>query len=170
MILSVHAIFGAAVASLVPTHPVLGFTLGFASHFVLDAIPHKDYDLDSVEPKNIERPKELNSASKKGSLFRDIVFVSLDALSGLILAFYFFFDPIHPSIFLLGVIGSLIPDGLTFLYLLFKHQVLASFYNFHSGFFHSKIDFKFNQTIGIFLQFCTVAILSTVLLGIKSLF
>jgi hypothetical protein len=39
MILSTHAIVGAAIASFLPSHPTAAFVLGFASHFVLDAIP-----------------------------------------------------------------------------------------------------------------------------------
>jgi len=39
MILSTHAIVGAAIASFLPSHPTTAFVLGFASHFVLDAIP-----------------------------------------------------------------------------------------------------------------------------------
>jgi hypothetical protein len=39
MILSTHAIVGAAIASFLPSHPTTAFVLGFGSHFVLDAIP-----------------------------------------------------------------------------------------------------------------------------------
>ena len=56
MILSVHATFGAAVASLVPAHPVAAFALGFASHLALDLIPHRDYDLVSVEVESGSQP------------------------------------------------------------------------------------------------------------------
>jgi hypothetical protein len=44
MILSTHAIVGAAIASFLPSHPTIAFVLGFGSHFVLDAIPHWDSD------------------------------------------------------------------------------------------------------------------------------
>jgi len=167
MILSVHATFGAAVASLVPSHPVLGFTLGFISHFALDAIPHKDYDLISVETGPDKKLKPIDLIQKKFSLIRDIMLVSFDALIGLGLAFLFFFNPVHPWIFLVGAISSLIPDGLTFLYLLFKHKPLIHFFDFHSGFVHSKIIFKLDQITGVVIQFFTIGVLIAILIVIK---
>jgi hypothetical protein len=47
MILCTHAVVGAALASFVPSHPAAAFAIGFASHFVLDAIPHWDYSIKS---------------------------------------------------------------------------------------------------------------------------
>jgi hypothetical protein len=38
MILSTHAVVGAALASFVPSHPFAAFMIGFASHFALDTI------------------------------------------------------------------------------------------------------------------------------------
>jgi hypothetical protein len=43
MILSTHAVVGGAIASLMPSHPVLAFVVGVASHYAIDAIPHVDY-------------------------------------------------------------------------------------------------------------------------------
>ena len=167
MILSVHATFGAAVASLVPNHPVLGFTLGFTSHFVLDAIPHKDYDLLSVEDDPNAKPKLTDSIYKKFRLLRDIVVVSFDALIGLCLAFMFFFNPVHPWIFLIGAVSSLIPDFLTFLYLIFKHKPLVMFFNFHSSYIHTKYILKLDQVRGVVVQFFTIFVLIGILLTIK---
>ena len=55
MILSTHAIVGAAIASFLPSHPTTAFVLGFGSHFVLDAIPHWDYPIKSasVDPEMV---------------------------------------------------------------------------------------------------------------------
>jgi hypothetical protein len=47
MILTTHAIVGAARASFMPSHPAAAFVVGFASHFALDAIPHVDYPIKS---------------------------------------------------------------------------------------------------------------------------
>ena len=53
MILTTHAVVGAALASFVPSHPAAAFVLGFGSHFNLDAIPHVDYPIKSrsVNPR-----------------------------------------------------------------------------------------------------------------------
>jgi len=168
MILTTHAVFGAAVASLVPDHPIIGFTLGFASHFVLDAIPHKDYELISIESDSKSKIQLINILQKKFSLLRDIIFVSLDALVGFILAFLFFFNPAYPWIFFVGAFGSLIPDGMTFLYLIFKNKSLAAFYHFHSGYIHSRYILKLNQFVGVIFQFVTVVVLIIIMYLIKA--
>jgi hypothetical protein len=53
MILTTHAVVGAVLASFVPSYSATAFALGFASHFILDAIPHVDYPIKSrsVNPK-----------------------------------------------------------------------------------------------------------------------
>ena len=48
MILSTHAVVGAALASLMPSHPIAAFVAGVASHFVIDSTPHWDYPLKSI--------------------------------------------------------------------------------------------------------------------------
>jgi len=169
MILSVHAIFGASVASLVPNHPIMAFSLGFLGHFALDAIPHKDYELISVDSNSNSTEKKIiiDSLYKKFRFIRDVVLVSFDALMGSFLAFLFFFNPIHPWIFLIGAIGSLIPDFLTFLYLIIKHKPLILFFDFHSSIIHSKRILKLSQPAGVFLQFCTVGVIIAIILGVK---
>lgn len=49
MFITVHVATGAAIASLVP-NPLVAVPLAFASHFVLDAIPHWHDILKSEEP------------------------------------------------------------------------------------------------------------------------
>ncbi|OHA45919.1 MAG: hypothetical protein A2541_02825 [Candidatus Taylorbacteria bacterium RIFOXYD2_FULL_36_9] len=170
MILSVHVTFGVAVASLVPTHPVAGFVLGFASHLVLDAIPHKDYSLLSVDLDSKRDPKLFAFIIKKFRVVRDVTFVSSDLFLGLVLAFLFFFNPLHPLSLLVGLIGSLLPDFITFLYVIFNHQSLNLFQKLHSGFFHSKNTLNLNQFTGVVFQFITLTILIAILFGVKNLF
>jgi hypothetical protein len=79
MILTTHAVVGAALASFVPSHPAAAFVLGFASHFILDAIPHVDYPIKSrsVNPK-IGAPMAFDRA-----LLQDAVTIGSDGLFGL---------------------------------------------------------------------------------------
>ncbi|MFA7252625.1 MAG: hypothetical protein WC027_02105 [Candidatus Paceibacterota bacterium] len=165
MILSVHATFGAAVASLMPTHPVAGFALGFASHLALDMIPHRDYNLLSLESDPTKKIRLAQDLSRKLKLARDMALVSLDALVGFCLAFLLFFDPAYPFIFFLGAFGSMLPDFFTFLYLILKHHSLSLFFKFHIG-LHSKKVLALNQVAGVFLQFVTVIILILVLFSL----
>jgi hypothetical protein len=74
MILSTHAIVGGAVASLLPSHPVLVAVLGFASHFVIDAIPHWDYPLQSISVKPGADNRELKLDRR---LLLDLFLISL---------------------------------------------------------------------------------------------
>ena len=170
MILSVHATFGAAAASLMPTHPVGAFVVGFASHFLLDLIPHRDYELISVEKDSERKPLLVETIYRKFRLIRDITFVAIDALCGIGLGFMFFFDPVYPWIFLIGAVSSLIPDFFTFLYLIFRHKPFGLFYNFHSELIHSKMILNLSQIAGVGLQFVTVIILILAMFGIRSLF
>ncbi len=165
MILSVHAIFGAAVASLIPSHPVAGFVFGFASHLALDAIPHQDYKLLSFETDPNDKLKTIDIIRQKFALIRDLIFVFFDALVGFCLAFLFFFDPAYPFIFFIGAFGALVPDGLTIVYLLFKHKALHDFFKFHTDFIHYKIHL--NQVVGVVLQIFTIGVLIAILMVVK---
>lgn len=172
MILSVHATFGAAVASLIPTHPVTGFALGFISHFILDAIPHRDYDLVSVDHDPDGKSQGIDVIVNKFKLIRDVLLASADGLVGLSLAFLLFFDPIYPWIFLFGALGALAPDIIVFLFLLLKHRSLQKFFDFHAYFdspINKKLKQKIGQIAGVFLQFITVIILLAVVFGFKNL-
>jgi hypothetical protein len=77
MILSTHAVVGAALATFVPSHPVAAFMMGFASHFALDAIPHWDYPIKSrsVNPR-IGAPMVFDNA-----LLQDALSIGFDGLS-----------------------------------------------------------------------------------------
>jgi hypothetical protein len=82
MILCTHAIVGAALASFVPSHPAAAFAIGFISHFALDAIPHRDYPINSrsVNPR-IGAPMVFD-----GALLRDAVTIGFDGVFGIIAA------------------------------------------------------------------------------------
>lgn len=173
MILSTHAVFGAAVASLVPTHPVGAFALGFASHFVLDAIPHRDYDLLSIDSNKDIKEISLNikeSFAKNCKLFRDITFVSIDTIAGFAISYIFFFNPIYPWIFFIGAFASLIPDGLTFLSLIYNNYFLNIFYNLHIKTIHTNYIPKISQLTGVLLQYSIIGIIIAVIFGAKFLY
>jgi hypothetical protein len=86
MILTTHAVVGAALASFVPSHPAVAFVLGFGSHFILDAIPHVDYPIRSrsVNPK-FGAPMAFDRA-----LLQDVVTIGSDGLFGLVAALFLF--------------------------------------------------------------------------------
>lgn len=135
MILTTHAIVGAAAASVLPSHPVLGFAVGFTSHFLLDAIPHWDYHLNSYE-KDEGNPMNSNIILDKKFII-DLLKTGSDAFLGIIVAFILFGIPnlnltsILSSVIFWGVVGGLAPDFLQLVYFKWKHEPVKSLQKFH---------------------------------------
>lgn len=139
MILATHAITGAAIASLIPEHPVAAFAAGFASHFLIDAIPHYDYPIYSAaidpEEKWVTIPLSRNflrkAFAKPGLLVRDGVDFSADALIGIGVAFIVFGARAPAIPILAGSIGGILPDPLQFFSKSWHHEPLKSLQRFH---------------------------------------
>jgi len=130
MILTNHAITGAALASLIPNQPLVGFSVGFLSHFVLDAIPHWDYNLESKKEDGNKMNDDLVINRK---FAKDILKIGTDGMTGLLLAYFLFSFYMKVSVFavLCGAIGAMTPDALQFVYMKWRHQPLVSFQHFH---------------------------------------
>jgi hypothetical protein len=127
MILSTHAVIGAAIASFVPTHPPMAFVLGFASHFLLDAIPHWDYPIRSasVDPE-IGAPMTFDRA-----LLRDALVVGSDGLFGVLVSLFLFASSDGLWSILLGALGAMLPDVFHTIDAHFPHEPLRSLQRFH---------------------------------------
>jgi hypothetical protein len=133
MTLATHAITGAAVASFVPQNPFLGFALGFASHFAIDAIPHYDYPIlsDSIHPQKNELRMKFDRL-----FFRDAVHFTLDACVGIAIAIAMaMFAQPHDNLLAItliaGSIGGILPDPLQFVSKKIRHEPLTSLQRFH---------------------------------------
>src|SRR3989344_5616837 len=137
MTLSAHAIVGASIASIIPSHPVLGFVTGFASHFLLDAIPHWDYFLFSRKEDNDDEMN--NDMIMNKYLILDLLRVSSDAIIGVIIVLFLFGISDRHLIWapLLGMIGGMAPDALQFVYFKWRHEPMISLQRFHLW-IHSK--------------------------------
>src|SRR3989338_10218169 len=112
MTLTTHAIVGAALASFIPEHPVLGFCVGLTSHYVIDAIPHWDYRIysDSVHP-------EKGGAMRfNKELVRDMIDIGFDIACGVMLALFFFAPAVPLAVILAGAIGGILPHPPPFVY------------------------------------------------------
>lgn len=131
MILTNHAITGAALASLTPNQPLVGFTVGFLSHFVLDAVPHWDYYLASFKE---DGDNPLNDdVILNGDFLKDILKIGLDGIIGLSLSYLVFVLYFKISIVavLCGAIGAMMPDALQFVYMKWRHEPLKSLQRLH---------------------------------------
>ena len=138
---------GGAVA-VATGNPIAGALAAFVSHFVLDAIPHWDYEVDAVDKGDIFSEHELNQNKMKTAMLK----VGFDGLLGmsvpLILAYV-----LGESLFLvfLGAGFAILPDFLQFVYLKTKTTLLHGFMEFHHG-IHSHIRLDGKPLVGLFTQ------------------
>ena len=68
MILTPHILAGAVVAAKI-SNPVIGLPLAFLSHFLLDALPHREYSI-----AGLTRPKSKNFAKSAAKVLIDLSF------------------------------------------------------------------------------------------------
>lgn len=155
MILSTHAMVGAAIATLMPGHPALAFISGIASHYVIDAIPHWDYPLRSI-----------SFGSSSGSaftlspwIFRDVGLIAFDACLGLAVALWLYAEPASTDAVLLGALGGMLPDPLQLAHKLFPREPLRTLQRFHV-LMHSK--HKLDWPIGVASQLSFVGLVVAV--------
>ena len=149
MTLTAHSIVGAAIASALPQHPVLGFALAFASHFAVDAIPHYDYHIEST---SID-PRFATALRLDATLFRDFLRIGSDAFLGFALSILFF-GPTVATI--AGIVGGMLPDFLQFAWMRIQHEPLNSLQRFHKW-IHSKNRLEGRPLFGIFTQMAFLA-------------
>lgn len=155
MTLGTHALVGASVASLVPGSPLLAFVLGFASHFILDAIPHWDYRLLSLEKKGISK-FDVDMVLNKAFVL-DMLRIGVDASIGIAIALMAFRDAeAFPFVILIGAVAAMLPDALQFVYFKWKREPLLSLQRFHM-FMHA--DGKVHEPVrGIVYQIMVVVV------------
>ena len=159
MILSTHAVVGAAIATLLPRDPVLVFAAGVASHFVIDAIPHWDYPLRGIRVGRTQ----TGAIRLNGALFRDLSLIGLDAFVGLALAILLFAQVTPIWIIMIAAFGAMLPDPLQFLHRLYPHEPLRTLQRFHEW-IHSDHRLGWRIGVGSQLAFsCMVVLLAQTL-------
>lgn len=151
MILSTHAVIGSSISYAFSLNPIASFVAGFASHFLLDAIPHWDYQLESshIHP---EKSHETNSRE----LFRDLVKIFFDVVIGIGLSIFVFHSGYMFAI-LCGAFGAMSPDFMHLLYSKFPKGLILRFYQFHSW-IHSDLKLNDRPILGPALQVIVIAV------------
>lgn len=128
MFITTHAALGALIAEQFPSHPILAFFLGVASHFLSDIIPHGDSNLY----------KGFVSGSK---VKRAIAYVMIDGVIAIFFVLFLFnsslFD--HRLAISMGIAGGVLPDLLVGMYEMFRVPGLRWFHRVHF-FFHNLIS------------------------------
>lgn len=129
MILLTHALVGASVGNLLSFNPAVAFGASFASHYLIDAIPHRDYGHYYFPGEN---PEPVNYIFKNLKLFSQIFAMSADVIVTIILcSMIFFTDPTKIFITLVGIAGGILPDFLQLIYHLFKKEPMVTIQKLH---------------------------------------
>jgi hypothetical protein len=150
MTLTTHAIVGATLATLTP-NPVLGFIVGFGSHYLLDAIPHWSYSVSSLEKDKMNSLNTSLIISKDS--YVDFIKIGIDGVLGLLLSFILV-GTLHPHSFLIilfGAAGGMAPDALQFCYWKWKREPLTTFQRLHNW-AHTNIRIDDKPVVGVLSQ------------------
>ena len=149
MTLGTHIVIGAAATRVLgATHPILGFFIGLASHYLSDFIPHWDYKLSSLSGRKTSAERRWGS---KKLFVLDLGKIAIDFFVGAIIVAIFWPNSFTQSFFLLAAIfiGSTLPDFLEGLYFTTKFALILNPHQRFHDFMHTKIKLGAYPTIGI---------------------
>lgn len=152
MTLGVHMVIGAAVARrLASSHPLLAFTIGIATHYFSDAIPHWDYGVASCHGTDQEEKRRWRVTS--GAFKKDLLHIALDGALGAALILLLARPASGAALtpLLLAACGAILPDLLQGIYFAARAPYLAPLQKFHD-FCHTKIKLGPYPFIGIPFQ------------------
>jgi len=151
--LTTHAVVGAAIASAIPAHPYLAIMAAFASHFLLDAIPHWDYPLRSESMK----PGVAAAMRFNGALLADMLTIGADAVLGMALALLVLARPGDRALIACGAGAALLPDALQFAYMRVPREPLISLQRFHCW-IHTSRHLRGRPILGLTAQIMFVIV------------
>lgn len=135
MMITPHVLVGASLATTI-SNPFILVASAFISHFVLDMIPHKDYEITPL----------------KANFYKLVI----DAGVSAILLFSVVGNlPLEKQVlFALGGFFGILPDGLWMLYRLFNWKFLERYVEIHNSLHWLLIakDHKTHLALGLFTQ------------------
>jgi hypothetical protein len=166
MILATHALGGTVAALLFRSNPVLAFCAAFASHFALDAIPHWDYPVRSLERSGQtgEPIRKLDSV-----LLGDIARTGLDFVVGAALSFFLATpDGVSAIIIVgLGVVGGVLPDFLQLVYYILKAGPILQLQKFHQWVHAADRRLKTMPALGVPVQIVIAGVLAWLIVFLR---
>lgn len=127
MILTLHLLFGTAIASQFK-NPFLAIILAFLGHYFLDIIPHNEYPIENIKKKQWRK------------VLPDISMVSADFLLGIFLILIFSNN--QPIVYVCAFF-AILSDGIDLLGLFYSNKILKAHRDFH----HEKIHFLSNRKL-----------------------
>lgn len=138
MVITPHILAGAAVGLKVDNYWSAAI-LAVASHYLLDLIPHKEYD-DGIKLKEVSRKKMV------GHFFK----IAADFFIGVSLIFLFDREFYHSPSVLIGMFFGIAPDFLSYLRLVVKADFLEKHLQFHK-----LLHFWKNENISDWIKICS---------------
>jgi hypothetical protein len=164
-----HILAGAALASLLPTHSVsmkvLGFTVGFASHYILDAVPHWERLYGALY--NDELPTDYSQWPKNVTV-QGLVDVLIGSALFLVILFTVIPGPSKICV-LLGGLGAVLPDlmdNLPWWSERTKQLPIWRYFRKLHDWSHMSYDLqrKLPSSIGLFTQIAVIVVALLVLI------
>jgi hypothetical protein len=140
-----------AIASLMPSHPLLAAIAAFAGHFAIDAIPHWDYRLRSIA---VGKGADNRNLRLSPAVLTDLAVIAVDACAGLALALWLFATPASAWVISFGAVAAMLPDPLQFAHSLFPRQPQNTLQRFH-GWIHSKRKLAWRWGVSSQMAFAT---------------
>lgn len=159
MTLTTHGIAGALISGALIHQPLIGLPLAFASHFLLDAFPHRDYKILSLDESAAGSGVIVMNRGRNFTL--DLMRIGFDGLLGLLIIWGLnsVVSPGSLYIVVLGGILGMAPDALQFVYGKYRFKFLAPIQSFHSH-IHTDIRFKNSLLWGVGSQLLLVLVMS----------
>ncbi len=155
MTFGTHMVVATAVALPVLHNPAAAFAVGIASHYIVDAIPHWDWPLKSLEKKLGESHAASAVNLSVGAISIDMIRLAIDMSIGLIaLSSVLYVGGASWSIVavLLAMLGGILPDMLQFIYFATRMKLLSHHQNFHDA-VHTDWKIPHHQYVrGVLLQ------------------
>ncbi len=164
MVLATHIVTGAVLATSLPAQPVLAFAAGFISHFLLDAIPHWDYKLNSLSNSQTGYVSDTEMDTSGRKFLSDLLKILLDVIIG-VAGLLLLIKTLHWQFSLAlvaGALGAILPDFLQFVYFKTKSLLLRDLQRFHVW-IHSQTRLDNRYILGPFLQTLLVLVLLAII-------
>lgn len=156
--MATHSIVGANVAVILQANPALAGVAALVSHFVLDAIPHWDYQLKSSSSVTAEKVRGVHLLYGR-ALFFDLMKVGFDLALGLLIIGLLFY-PAGWSVLTLAYIGAglaILPDVVQVIFGKWRHSALIYVQKLHD-FCHADLRLAGRPMIGISTQVLVVVV------------
>lgn len=141
MTLATHILVAAAATKPFTGAPFpIVFAVALASHYLIDAVPHGDYSLGSIDD-DANDPLRREVKKDPAAIARDLFKIFCDVLLGATL--YYILQPIPFSLqallpFGAVILGGILPDALQPVYYLWKRPPMTGIQQWHK-FMHTNL-------------------------------